>query len=393
MLNMTSPTPPKSRLRGHIIFCVVFGVLGLGYVATSSAASHAHIAPHGLDTTVEADAASETTNQLPNGSPIEPGDEIVQSWSIEPGGNAQRSTLTYDSEAGLIIRDSVTVRNFGNVSLNLSVYATDAINSNDGSLVLLSLGETPKGVGSWISLAQELVTVPAGKATTVPFELTIPPGADPGDHTGGIVASTESTGRDAQGNTVILNRRTGVRLYLRLRGELRSNLVAEGLSVRYSPSLNPFDGRLSARFRIVNRGNVRESGTYQATLSGAFGSGKKVIEPVQFPELLPGQSVEVVAEASGIPGWFSATATVVVTASPGGDVTASLPTVRKSRVFAAPLLLLLLLAVALATFAGWRMMTRWRRGEDSPTDLGDLSASFGGDFSESSDAESEQVVT
>ena len=317
------------------------------------------------------DAAPVTTIALPNGKPLQPGDEIIQSWTVVPGGNRQRSFLSYESESGLTIKDSVSVQNYGNVSLNLRIYATDGVNTADGKFALLPGDQTPTDVGSWITLAQGNVTVPAGQQVTIPYTLTVPPGADPGDHAGGIVASSEVPNKLPDGNTVILSRRTGVRLYLRVQGQLRSNLVTESLRVSFRGRANPFSGKVRVRFRVVNRGNVRQAGSYQVKVSGALGTGTHKLGLRDFPELLPGQSVEVAQEVSGVPALFLARATVTVTPKAGGDVAASQPTTRSARAFAPPVLPLVIVVVLLGGLVVWRVLHH-RRDPDSTDDvLGD----------------------
>ena len=311
-------------------------------------------------------ASSPTTSlALPNGAPLKPGDEIIQSWTVVPGGDGQRAFFSYDSDGGVTISDSVSVQNYGNVSLNLRVYATDGINNPDGSFALLSGDTKPTDVGSWIALAQENVTIPAGKQLLIPYTITIPAGADPGDHVGGIVASNELPTKPGKVNTLLVFRRTGVRLYLRVRGQLRSNLSTEAFRVSYDGGLNTANGKVRVRFRIVNLGNVRQAGTYRLTVKGAFGTGKHDLGERAFPELLPGQSIELAEDVRGVPALFVAKASVTVTPKAGGDEAASQPTRRSAQTFAPPLLPLLIVAVLLAFLVVWRIVRRYRNLDDS----------------------------
>jgi len=311
-------------------------------------------------------AGSPTTSlALPNGAPLKPGDEVIQSWTIVPGGDGQRAYFSYDSDGGVTIKDSVSVQNYGNVPLNLRVYATDGFNNPDGSFALLSGDAKPTDVGSWIALAQENVTIPAGKQLLIPYTITIPAGADPGDHVGGIVASNEMPTKPGKTNTLLVFRRTGVRLYLRVRGQLRSNLSTEAFRVSYDGGLNPADGKVRVRFRIANLGNVRQAGTYRLTVKGAFGTGKHDLGERAFPELLPGQSIELAEDVRGVPALFVAKASVTVTPAAGGDEAASQPTRRSAQTFAPPLLLLLIVVVLLAFLLAWRIVRRYRNPDDS----------------------------
>jgi len=321
--------------------------------------------------------APTTSLELPNGKPLQPGDEVIQSWTVVPGGEGQRAYFSYESDGGVTINDSVSVQNYGNVSLNLRVYATDGINAPDGSFALLSGDQKPADVGSWITLAQQNVTVPAGQQLIIPYTLTIPAGADPGDHVGGIVASNEVATKPGKKNTLLVFRRTGVRLYLRVYGQLRSNLATEDFRVSYDGGLNPSNGKVRVRFRLVNRGNVRQAGSYHLKVEGAFGTGKHDLGEESFPELLPGQSIEVAKNVRGVPALFVAKASVIVTPKAGGDEAASQPTRRSARTFAPPLLPLLIVVVLLAFLVVWRIVRRYRNPDDS--DGNEIDENPGGD--------------
>jgi len=312
--------------------------------------------------------APTTSLELPNGKPLQPGDEVIQSWTVVPGGEGQRAYFSYESDGGVTIQDSVSVQNYGNVSLNLRVYATDGINAPDGSFALLSGDQKPADVGSWITLAQQNVTVPAGQQLIIPYTLTIPAGADPGDHVGGIVASNEVATKPGKKNTLLVFRRTGVRLYLRVHGQLRSNLATEDFRVSFRGGINPTDGKVRVRFRVINRGNVRQAGTYHLVARGAFGLGKHDLGERPFPELLPGQSIEIAEDVSGIPTLLVAKALVTVTPKAGGDVAAAQPTRRSGQAFAPPILPLVILAVLLAVLVVWRIVWHRQHPDDSEAD-------------------------
>lgn len=127
-------------------------------------------------------------------------ENYTHSWSIGPAGSldpnqpGNRSNLTYDATPGSTITDAVVISNFGNVQLNFRIYATDAVNAEDGQVDLLLGDQQPTDVGSWVQIAQENVTVPPGMELTLPITITVPPDARPGDHVGGIVASSPAPG-------------------------------------------------------------------------------------------------------------------------------------------------------------------------------------------------------
>ena len=76
-----------------------------------------------------------------------------------------------------------------------AIYSTDALNGDGGGFELLPGDQAPTDVGSWVQVAQENLTVPPGMEITLPITITVPPDARPGDHVGGIVASSPGAGR------------------------------------------------------------------------------------------------------------------------------------------------------------------------------------------------------
>ncbi len=240
---------------------------------------------------------------VPGGGPV----EIVHSWALAPAGSedpteaGNRPNLSYVADAGAVIEDAVTLYNYGNEQLTFRVYATDAFNTADGQVGLLPGTESPTDVGSWITSAQEFVTVAPGGQATMPITLTIPDDATPGDHTGAVLASNEAQSAGPDGDTVKLDRRTGTRLFVRVNGPLNTELAVEGLSTSYHPALNPLDGSAQVTYRIANRGNVRLSGSSSVSISGPFGLGKVEGPAADFPELLPGSAVSITTDIDDVP--------------------------------------------------------------------------------------------
>lgn len=308
---------------------------------------------------------------IDGGTPIgDPSDEIVQRWTITPQGandpNAisTRAELAYTGEPGAVIEDGVTVFNLGNDVLNFRIYATDAANDPSGAFTLLAGDVAPTDVGTWVTVAQENVTLAPGMAATIPITIAIPDDASPGDHTGGVVAASATIGTTDDGSILNVDRSVGTRLYLRVAGPIRPELAVEQLATSYDGSINPLDGSTRVTFRIQNRGNVRLAGTHQVTVAGPFGLGRARSEQVEFPELLPGQGIDVSTDLTGIPalGWVSTDVDVSPT---GGDSVAAGVAASSTRSFAVPVPIVLLLILILLT---WFARRRYRRHRDVDSD-------------------------
>ncbi|MFB6842369.1 WxL protein peptidoglycan domain-containing protein [Streptomyces sp. NPDC056361] len=237
-------------------------------------------------------------------------------FGVQPSGPRkpdQRPHFSYGVTGGAGIRDRIALWNYGSRPLTLDVYASDAVNTVDGGFDLLPAGTEPTDAGSWIKLAKNKVTIPPKGRVIVPFTLTVPSKATPGDHTGGIVASLSGTGKDARGNQVRLDQRVGARVYLRVAGTIRPELTVDGVRAEYHGSLNPFaTGRATVTYTVRNTGNVRLGARQAVRVNGLFGSSVIASGARDLGELLPGSALTVTAEADGVAPLLHASAVVSV---------------------------------------------------------------------------------
>lgn len=296
----------------------------------------------------------------------------VHSWALAPTGSedprepGNRPFFSYEAAAGTTVEDSLTIANYGNVPLNLRVYATDAFNNADGHLDILAGHETPTEVGTWISLPQENVTVPPRRQVSMPIKISIPADASPGDHAGALLASSSVGGTGPDGRTVNLDRRTGSRVYIRVAGAITAELALEDMITSYTPTLNPLGGRLEVTYQLVNRGNVRLQGTEDLSASLPFGLMTRKAPRRDLPELLPGESVTRRFELENVPAGFVVAAGLTVTPSGSSDDPATAPVKAGAWSFAIPFAI-----VAGALLAGLLHHARhaYRRRQGGRTDL------------------------
>src|SRR5690606_17067123 len=133
-------------------------------------------------------------------------------WSVRPvptTDEPDRPNFAFTVEPGTTLHDVIRVTNYADQPLQLDVYASDAVMTASGSLDLLPAGEQPRDLGAWIAFDAGAIVVPAGGSVDVPFTITVPPDAEPGDHAGGVVTSFRSPGADDSGRPVLLDRRLG----------------------------------------------------------------------------------------------------------------------------------------------------------------------------------------
>ena len=116
------------------------------------------------------------------------------SWSVYPAASqiAARPYFYLSADPGQTIDDKVVVANKTGRPLTFRLYAADAYNTaRDGGFAVRTVEEKQRGVGVWAKPAKSRVTVPAHGKVTVPFTLSVPEGAEPGDHPGALVALDE----------------------------------------------------------------------------------------------------------------------------------------------------------------------------------------------------------
>ncbi len=296
------------------------------------------------------------------------GEEMVHSWALAPAGSSDpsqagnRPDLSYELDPGATVQDSITVYNYGNVALNFQIYATDAVNNDVGAFDLLAGGDQPTDVGSWIDVGQTTLTVPAGTEVTLPITITVPADASPGDHVGGILASSPVAGTGPDGKSVTVDRRTGTRVYLRVTGPVQPDLAVETVETSYEPSLNPLDGTATVTYRIRNRGNVRLGGVPKVTVSGPFGVAKQTVVEDEVEELLPGEDVEFTTTFEGVPGSAVAFTSVELGAPDDVDEANYEASGRSGFALAPPVTLLALALAVFLALRARRAYLRHRRG-------------------------------
>lgn len=190
-------------------------------------------------------------------------------------------------EPGASVEDSVVVTNHNPTSLQLALDVKDAVTTSDGNLSLALADTADTGIGAWVSLPQDTVDIPAGESVTVPFTLTVPADAAPGDFSGGVVV-TYST----EGDTVSVDNRVATRVDVRVPGDLTVSHDVSDLQVSL-PSTWSLLGPSTATvtYTLTNTGSARIYAQEAITASGPLGIGALRTDAT-LQEVLPGATVE-----------------------------------------------------------------------------------------------------
>ncbi|RSM70094.1 hypothetical protein DMB66_09915 [Actinoplanes sp. ATCC 53533] len=236
-------------------------------------------------------------------------------WSVQPAdqrGPDGRRWAEHTLDPGRAVTDRLAVRNFSDRAAVFSLKAADGYLTDKGRFNMLPSDQKSVDGGSWIEV-QEKVTVGANETKVVPFTVTVPGDATPGDHPAGIAATVTSTG-----GTVAVESRVGFRVLLRVSGTVTAALVVDDLSATYRQSWNPFAaGSLRIRYRTTNDGNVAVTGTGRATTGELLGLADHEAR-TGIEEMLPGGGREVDTRVGGVWGLGPLRTTVEVSPSVRG---------------------------------------------------------------------------
>lgn len=288
-------------------------------------------------------------------------------WGVRTASNdngADRQNFAYRVEPGKQVSDALVVSNHAVTPLELDVYAADGFTTTSGQLDLVTQETKSVAVGAWTTLQSGRVTVAPGDSVEVPFTVSIPADATPGDYAGGLLTSLPHT---TQESGISVDRRLGIRMHVRVEGALAPAIAVEKMHVDYAGSFNPFGaGSATVSYTVHNTGNVRLSAGQTVALAGPFGwFPVDTGEVAAVPELLPGESWTVSVPVDGVvPAfWLTAKAALspklpaVTGSTPGVDGVAA-----EAGALAVPwALLVLVLLVAAAVVAAVLVLRRRRK--------------------------------
>jgi hypothetical protein len=289
--------------------------------------------------------------------PAAAGAEPTLTWAVQPAdehGPDGRRWIEHTLDPGRVMTERLAVRNFSDRAAAFSLKAADGYLTDNGRFNMLASGRASVDGGTWIKV-QEHVTVGANETKVVPFTITVPRDATPGDHPAGIAATITSTG-----GTVAVESRVGFRVMLRASGTITAALALDDLTATYRHSWNPFAaGTIHIGYTTTNKGNAAATGTGRVTAAGPFGLAERRA-PARIEQLLPGGSRKLEARVGGVWALGPLRTTVELTPSATGGAEFR-PASAAESVWTVPWPQLVLAAVLVALVLALRIVTRRRR--------------------------------
>jgi hypothetical protein len=292
--------------------------------------------------------------------PAAGGDSVT--WSFRPAdarGGDKRSWVELELDPGESATEHAEVVNLSQREVTFAITAADGYFTERGRFNMLAAGDESTDAGLWIEV-QDSVTVGAGEQAVIPFTVTVPADATPGDHPAGLAASVRQAGDEGG---VSVDSRVGFRVMTRVTGEYLSSLDLT-VDAGYSTRWNPFQpGSATVEYTVANTGNTRLSAAPVIRVAGPLGLGAKRVE-AEFPgELAPGESRAASVAVEGVWPLFWLTAAVDVDAQPVVEGAPPAAASGKDATAAAPLPQLAVL-VAAALLIVWGRRDRARRRRD-----------------------------
>lgn len=142
------------------------------------------------------------------------------------------------------------------------------------------------GVATWVHFARTSVVVPPSARVTVGYDVSVPVNADPGDHTGAIVAES---GPLVSGRVTVV-KRIATRFYVTVPGRVVVAFALGKLTHALRSPLWPHS--IDAQVPVVNTGTIRF--TPHVTVDGTVASGSS---------LVLAHSIEPFAAKVHVPWW------------------------------------------------------------------------------------------
>ncbi|MBD8078043.1 hypothetical protein [Cellulosimicrobium arenosum] len=313
-----------------------------------------------------ASATAGTPTDVAAGVPRDAAEDTI-TWSVAPAdadGLDGRRWVEQTADPGETIDEHLAVTNFADVPATFSLTAADGYLTDKGRFNMLPADRESVDAGTWISV-QDDVEVGPGETVVVPYTVSVPDNATPGDHPAGIAASVSSTGSDEGGNSVGVTSRVGFRVMTRVTGEVDPVLAVQDLRASYSPSWNPFAaGDLRVTYDVVNEGNIRLGAESKVETTGPFGIASQGLAGSAVAEVLPGGELPDTVGVDGVWPLFRYTTTVTITPTPVDEdqIDAPLEPVEVTvTTWAIPWPQLLLIAIVVVLVLGIRDDRRRRR--------------------------------
>ena len=200
--------------------------------------------------------------------------------------------FTHYLEPGDELVDEALVINEGDLPVRLQIYVAEAMTAINGGTAFGHRNEISSGVTGWVSLDVGEVSLQPGETQIVPFTISVPADASPGDHIIGLVAEasptanetgTGATAEEPQFAVQVVNR-VGVAVVIDVAGDRIAELAITDLRMREQQ-----DEGAVFEVAVHNQGNVMLRGEGSLVIADLEGTELGSI-PLHMDTVLPGDT-------------------------------------------------------------------------------------------------------
>jgi len=180
----------------------------------------------------------------------------------DPQNPLSESWFIYNLVPGETKKDAVLLRNTSEKTISAKIYTVDGTTTADGSFTLEAEKFENKGVGGWVTLPVDTVTVGPGEEKRLEFSMSIPQNIGAGDYTGGIILENLDVQKGKEVNVVT---RVGVRIYETVPGQLIRKMKITEFSWKM------VNDKVVFYFGLENQGNTMLNPNGKLSYENSFG--------------------------------------------------------------------------------------------------------------------------
>ncbi len=195
-----------------------------------------------------------------------------------------RGYFTHTLEPGAQANDVAVVLNGSSDPVNLTLYAADGITAINGSVAFGGASDEHHGTRHWLSAGVSELNLAPGESLSVPFTISVPSDALPGDHVAGwVVEGPPKTGGSGGVNLTVLER-VGVAVVVRVPGPVHEQLILGTMC------LNQETGSHYVEMTVGNAGNVLTTGV--GSLRIETNDQQQIVDdvPIDLGSIVPGDT-------------------------------------------------------------------------------------------------------
>lgn len=177
-----------------------------------------------------------------------------------------RSSFAFNATTQRDFNDAVVVANASSESKNVQVYFVDGTVSADGTFACGLQKDTKDDVASWSTPATTELHIKPVATSEVPFNISVPAAAEPGEHNGCIVAQEILSPASKQ----TFSYRMAIRVSITVPGELKQEMRATDMHIEEDK------GKILLKAVLNNTGNISLKANLSATVADAFGKRSEI---------------------------------------------------------------------------------------------------------------------